>query len=64
MLEREILQRGILEREIFVQIKLFKVEDFNLKEFGSHFKNNENKFIWKFTGKKPAEILELSHLKK
>ena len=38
MLEREILQRGILEMEIFVQMKLFKVGDLNLKEFGSHFK--------------------------
>ena len=62
LLEREILQRGILERSIFVH--LFKVGDFNLKEFGSHLKNNENKFMWKFTGKKPAEILELCHLKK
>ena len=52
LLEREILQRGILDWSIFVQMKLFKVGDFNLKEFGNQFKNNENKFIWKFTGKK------------
>ena len=33
LLEREILQMGILKGSIFDQMKLFKVRDFNLKEF-------------------------------
>ena len=37
----DVLFRGMQKRSIFAQMKFFKVTDFNSKELGSHFNNNE-----------------------